>query len=269
MHSYLHDAVTRSIAELEKAREARPLESLREQALSMPRPRNFFRALVEPDDAAPFRIIAEIRRRSASGETLRGEFDPVDIARRYQRGGASALSVPTGPEAGVALGEISRIREAVPLPVLRKDLHLDLYHLWESRVAGADAILLVAETLTEGQLLDFQILASELGMTTVLQVHDAWNLLRLIGHVGFPHASSCLVAIDNRDPGTLELDRSTSARLAELVEGRRILVGESGIATTADLRELQRHGIRIAIVGEALLRSEDPGEALQQLLEAR
>lgn len=257
------------MADLEQAREARPIESLREQALAMPRPRNFFRALVELDDAAPFRIIAEIRRRSASGETLRNEFDPVDIARRYQRGGASALSVPTGPEAEVPLGAIAAIREAVPLPVLRKDLHLDLYHLWESRAAGADAILLVAETLTEGQLLDFQILASELGMTTVLQVHDAWNLLRLIGHVGFPHASSCLVAIDNRDPSTLELDPSTSARLAELVEGRRILVGESGIATPRDLLALRRHGIRIAIVGESLLRRDDPGEALQELLEGR
>jgi indole-3-glycerol phosphate synthase len=267
MHSYLHEAMHRKVAELDEARRREPLEALQARVRAMPRPRNFFRALVEPDDAAPFRIIAEIKRRDGAGAALRAGFDAVDIARRYHRAGASALAYDSDPTAGGSLEEMAAVAAATPLPLLRKDLLIDAYQVWESRAAGADAVLLVAEALTEGQVLDFQILASELGMTTVLQVHDAWNLLRLIGHVGFPHAASCLVAIDNRDPATLEVDLSTSRRLAELVEGRRILVSESGIATAEDLRRLQRHGIRIAMVGASLLRQPDPGAALQGLLE--
>lgn len=247
----------------------RPLAELQRAASDSPRPLNFFRALVEPGGSSPFRVIAEILGRSPAGAGPNVSFDPIDMARRYHRAGASALSVSTDPGLrGASLDAIAEIRRNTPLPILRKELLIDPYQVWESRVAGADAILLVAEALTEGQIIDFQILAAELGMTTVIQIHDAWNLLRVIRHVGFPDASGCLVAIDSRDPQTLAVDRGTSRRLAELVERRSILVGEGGISTAEHLATLRRHGYHIALVGESLLEAEDPGDALRDLLEA-
>jgi indole-3-glycerol phosphate synthase len=269
MSSRLHQSTTRARARLEKSVASRPLAELQRIAADLPRPRNFFRALVDPRGSSPFRVIAEILRSAAAPEGTADTFDPVDMARRYQRAGASALSVPTEfDEGGSGLDSIAAIRRATPLPILHKQLLVDPYQVWESRVAGADAILLVAEALTEGQIIDFQILAAELGMTTVVQIHDAWNLLRVIRHVGFPDASGCLVAIDNRDPQTLAVDLETSRRLAELIEQRSILVSEGGLATNEHLTALKRHGFHIALLGETLLGEADPGEALRNLLEA-
>lgn len=268
MSSRLHQSITRSRQRFEKARAERSLAELQRMAADLPRPRNFFRSLVEVHGSSPFRVIAEIpaERRPADGASR--DFDPVDMARRYQRAGASALSCPTDPARGGRLDAIAAIRRAVPLPVLRKEMLIDAYQVWESRVAGADAVLLVAEALTEGQIIDFQILAAELGMTAVLQIHDAWNLLRVIRHVGFPDASGCLVAIDHRDPQTLDLDLETSRRLGELVERRSILVGEGGPATPEHLATLRRRGYHIALLGESLLEAGEPGDVLRTLLEA-
>jgi len=269
MSSRLHQSIRRAHKQLHEAVARRPLPELQRIAADLPRPRNLFRALVEPEGSSPFRVIAEILPSRATPEGTADTYDPVDMARRYQRGGASALSVPTDAgNGGVELGTIDEIRRATPLPILHKRLLIDPYQIWESRVAGADAVLLVAEALTEGQIIDFQILAAELGMTAVLQIHDAWNLLRVIRHVGFPDAAGCLVAIDNRDPQTLDVDLETSRRLAELVERRDILVSEGGLATAEHLAALRRYGFHIALLGESLLKAADPGAALQDLLEA-
>lgn len=151
--------------------------------------------------------------------------------------------------------------------MLRRQLVVDPYDLWESRLLGADAVVLVAEALTEGSVIDFQILASELGMTSVIEVSDEWNLLRVISHVGFPHASGCLVAIDNHDAETGGTDLAVSTRLAELVEGRRVLVSEGGIRTPRDVARLRHHGFHLAVVG----RGADPDEVeatLRRLLQS-
>jgi indole-3-glycerol phosphate synthase len=146
----------------------------------------------------------------------------------------------------------------VKLPVLRKDFIIDPYQVYESRAAGADAILLIAECLETSQLIDLQILATELNLTALIEVHDLGNLMRVRDHViGFPHRSYSLLGINNRDLRTFKTDLGTTLRMAELVEDRSVLVAESGINTREDVRKLGEAGVRAALIGESLMRSKD------------
>ena len=161
---------------------------------------------------------------------------------------------------------MQRIRDVVGLPVLRKDFLIDPWQLWESRAAGADAVLLIAECLTTSELLDMLILSQQLQMTVLLEVHDTESLLRVRPHVGFPHSSYALLGINNRDLRTMKVDLSHTLRMLDMVEDSRTLVSESGIRTSEDLRRLRMAGVRIVLVGEHLMRQADPGAALAELL---
>lgn len=255
--------------EVAEARTRVPLEQLRDRISELGRPRNFFRAVVDAPPQDRTRVIAEIKHRSPSGGVLRPDFDPVSIARQYHAGGAAAISCLTDEaDFGGRLEFIHQIRDAVPLPVLRKDFILDPYQVWEARAAGADAVLLIAECLPERDIIDFQILATELGMTTLLEVHDVESLYRAINHIGFPHPGYSLLGINNRDLRTMTTDLSHTLRMVDLVEDRRILVSESGITSRDDLVRLRELGVRIVLVGEHLLRQPDPGGALRSMLAA-
>jgi indole-3-glycerol phosphate synthase len=232
-------------------------------------PRNFFRAVTRGPGTA---VIAEVKRQSPSAGLIRPEyaddnFRPEAIAQRYAAGGAAALSILTDRRFfGGDIAFLARVKDAVPLPVLRKDFLIDPWQLWESRAFGADAILLIAECLNESELVDMLILAQQLQLTTLLEVHDPDNLLRVRPHVGFPHPSYALLGINNRDLRTMKVDLQHSLRMAELVEDRSVLVSESGIKTPADVRKLREAGVRILLVGEHLMRQPDPGQALHELL---
>lgn len=263
----LSTIVARKRVEVARAKERTPLATIETLVAQAAPPRNFFAAVVDEHDRARTRIIAEIKRRSPSAGVIRDDFDHVSIARAYEQAGAAAISCLTDEEHfGGHLGYIQQIKDAVDLPVLRKDFLVDEYQVWESRAAGADAVLLIAEVLAEAELMDMTILAQRLGMTTLVEVHDVENLLRVSRHIGFPHAGYSLLGINNRDLRTMKTDLSHTFRLAEMVEQRRILVSESGITTADDLAKLRRHGINIVLVGEHLLRQPDPGEALRDLL---
>ncbi|MBX3356312.1 MAG: indole-3-glycerol phosphate synthase TrpC [Phycisphaeraceae bacterium] len=265
--SVLDQIVQRKRREVSEAKQRVPLDELRDRISELGRPRNFFRAVVDAPPLDRTRIIAEIKRQSPSGGMLRSDFDPVVIARQYHQGGAAAISCLTDTEDfGGSLEFIHLIRDAVPLPVLRKDFIIDAYQIWEARAHGADAVLLIAECLNERDIIDFQILATELSMTTLLEVHDVESLYRAINHVGFPHPGYSLLGINNRDLRTMKTDLAHTLRMVDLVEDRRILVSESGITSAEDLRRLREHGVRIALVGEHLMRQPDPGQALQTLL---
>lgn len=267
MHAVLKDIIARKHREVAHAREAVPLERLKEQISELGRPRNFFQACVDRRHPDATHVIAEIKRKSPSAGVIREDFDPVAIARAYADNGASAISCLTDEhDFGGRLEYIHRIRDAVKLPVLRKDFIVDIYQVWESRAAGADAILLIAEAIPECDVIDFQILATELGMTTLLEVHDVEHLLRSLNNVGFPHASYSLLGINNRDLRTMKTSIEHCMRLAELLEDTSVLVAESGIRTADDLRRLRAHGIHIALVGEHLMKQPDPGLALRELL---
>ncbi|MDI9402334.1 MAG: indole-3-glycerol phosphate synthase TrpC [Limnohabitans sp.] len=267
MHSVLKDILERKHAEVAQAKEAMPVEALKERIAELGRTRNFFQAVVDRRHPDVSHVIAEVKRKSPSAGVIREDFDPVAIAKAYAANGASAISCLTDEhDFGGKLEYIHQIRDAVKLPVLRKDFLVDIYQVWESRAAGADAILLIAEALPERDIIDFQILATELGMTTLLEVHDVDNLLRAVNIVGFPHASYSLLGINNRDLRTMKTSLEHSMRLAEMLEDTSILVSESGIRTPQDLARLRAHGIHIVLVGEHLMKQPDPGVALRNLL---
>jgi indole-3-glycerol phosphate synthase len=267
MTPVLQDILARKAVEVARAKEAVPVEALKERISELGRPRNFFQAVVDRRHPDATHIIAEVKRKSPSAGVIREDFDPVAIAKAYAANGAAAISCLTDEEFfGGKLEYIHQIRDAVKLPVLRKDFIVDLYQVWEARAAGADAILLISEALEERDIIDFQILATELGMTTLLEVHDVEHLLRAVNIVGFPHRSYSLLGINNRDLRTMKTSIEHCMRLAELLENTSVLVAESGIRTPQDLARLRAHGIHIALVGEHLMRQPDPGEALRELL---
>ncbi len=267
MASILDRIVARKRVEVERAKSTTPLKAIQERIAGLDRPRNFFAAVVSQERRGATRVIAEIKQRSPSAGVIGNHFDPVGIARKYHEAGAAAISCLTDEtDFGGHLGHIKQIRDAVPLPVLRKDFIIDLYQVWESRAAGADAVLLIAEALDEGQILDMMILARELGMTSLVEVHEVDRLLKVRHYIGFPHASYSLLGINNRDLRTMHTDLSHTFRLLEFVENRQVVVSESGISSADDLARLRRRGVNIVLVGEHLLRQPDPGAALRELL---
>jgi indole-3-glycerol phosphate synthase len=268
----LREIVDHKRAEVGARKAAVRFEELEAEVAQAEPPRNFFAAVHNRRAPGTTAVIAEIKRKSPSAGWIREEyigdgFAPEVIAQQYFEAGASAISCLTDEKFfGGNLSYIQRVKEACPLPVLRKDFVIDPWQLWESRAAGADAVLLIAECLTEGELLDMLILAQQLQLTTLLEVHELDNLLRVRPHIGFPHPGYALLGINNRDLSSMTTDLNHTLRLVDLVEDRTILVSESGIRTPEDLGRLRRAGVGIALVGEHLMREARPGEALRRLL---
>ena len=249
-----------------RARQAQvSLDEMRRQAEDTPTPRNFFQAVTKPKNT--LRIIAEVKKASPSAGLIRDNFDPVAIAKAYHDNGAAAISCLTDEKYFQgSLSSIALIKEAVPLPVLRKDFIIDPYQIYESRIAGADAILLIAECLDEALLLDLLILATHLKLTTLIEAHEVENLLKVRPHVGFPHPTYTLLGINNRDLKTMTTDVGHTLRLLDMVDDPSILVSESGIRTAQDVHRLRRAGVHRILVGESLLRQPDVGAALRALM---
>ena len=244
--------------EVALAKSQTPVQELKARIAGMPRPRNFFQAITKPGKKG-VKLIAEVKKASPSAGVIRADFDPVAIARAYADAGADALSVLTdGPYFQGKLDDLRAVRAAVNLPVLRKDFIIDAHQVYESRATGADAVLLIAECLETSHLIDLQILATELNMTCLIEVHDVDNLMRVRDQViGFPHRSYSLLGINNRDLRTFGTDLGTTLRMCELVADRRVLVSESGIKTAQDIRKLADAGVAAVLIGEELMRSGD------------
>jgi indole-3-glycerol phosphate synthase len=267
----LDQIITHTRDEVARLKAHTPIAQFQERIAELGRPRNFFRAVTKHDSNIDTAVIAEIKRKSPSAGWLRPEyegdsFDPASIARQYHEAGAAAISCLTDEHFfGGRLDYLFRVKDAVPLPVLRKDFIVDPWQVWESRAAGADAILLIAECLSQSELVDLSILARELQLTTLIECHDMNNLLRALPHVGFPDRSYGLLGINNRDLTTMKVDLNHTTRLSMMIDDTSILVTESGIKTPADLKKLREVGVRIALVGESLMREADPGAALRAL----
>jgi indole-3-glycerol phosphate synthase len=267
MSNILDEIVETKRQEVAERRIRVPVEALKERIASLPRPRNFFAAVTAPATSKPLNLIAEVKKASPSAGVIRADFDPVAIAKIYESAGADALSVLTDERYFQGkLEYIEAVRAAVKLPVLRKDFVIDPYQVYETRAAGADAMLLIAECLQVNELIDLQILATELNLTTLIEVHDIDNLIRVRDHViGFPHKSYSLLGINNRDLRKMKTDLGTTLRLAELVEDRSVLVSESGIHTPADIKRLVGAGVSAVLVGESLMRSDDIAAKVREL----
>lgn len=252
--------------EVQALRKCISLADLEAQAKAAPPARNFFSAVTKPPRRL-MNLIAEVKKASPSAGVIREEFDPVALAVQYAQAGADAVSVLTDRDYFQgSLDYLKAIRQAVELPLLRKDFLIDPLQVYESRAAGADAILLIAAALSQGQLLDLLILATELRMTSLVEVHDAGELLAIRSAVGFPHAGYSLLGINNRDLTTFKVDIATTVRLAELAEEGTPIVSESGIRTRQDVERLNRAGVRAVLVGETLMRSENIAVAIDELL---
>jgi indole-3-glycerol phosphate synthase len=269
MSTILDKIIRTKYQEIEARRKGAPVEALRARIAAMGRPRNFFQAVTRrpPGRNKPLNLIAEVKKASPSAGVIRADFDPVAIAKAYESAGADAISCLTDEQYFQGhLGYIEQIRSAVSLPVLRKDFIIDPYQVYESRAAGADALLLIAECLEVSQLIDLQILATELNMTCLIEVHDMDNLIRVRDQViGFPHKRYSLLGINNRDLRTFKTDLGTTLRMAELVEDRSVLVSESGINTHEDVEKLAEAGVSAVLVGESLMKSPDIGAKVREL----
>jgi indole-3-glycerol phosphate synthase len=246
--------------EVERAREAVPADTLRARAEHVAdAPRGFRRALVEGEAPA---VIAEIKRRSPSKGLIRQDFEPVACARAYASGGAAALSVLTDEHYfGGRLDFLGRVREAVDLPLLRKDFVVDGYQIDEARVAGADAVLLIAAALEAEDLAALHGHARGLGLDVLVEVHDEAEMDVALG------VEANLIGVNNRDLRTFDVDLAVTERLARRLPegGDAVLVAESGISDYDDVRRLQKAGATAYLVGESLMREADIGLALKRL----
>jgi indole-3-glycerol phosphate synthase len=223
--------------------------------------RSFHRAVTRPPGSAPLNLIAEIKRASPSKGLIREDFDPPALARAYAAGGASALSVLTDtPHFRGSAEFLVRAREAVELPVLRKDFLIHPLQVMEAAVMAADAVLLIVRMLTDDDLETMQSLARELELATLTEVHDEEDLDRAL-RLEMP-----LLGINNRDLDTFDVDVGTVRRLADRIPEGVPVVAESGLFTTDDLRRVADAGACAALVGESLMRQPDVEEATRGLL---
>jgi indole-3-glycerol phosphate synthase len=245
-------------AELETERAAMPLEAIREAARRAPAPRDFLAALRACRPA----IIAEIKRASPSkGDILPG-LDPAAVARDYELSGAAAISVLTDRHFKGSLEDLRTVREAVDVPLLRKDFIFDSYQLYQARAAGADCILLIAAMLKERDLHALYATARELGLQALVEVHNEDELRAA------ERAGAEIVGINNRDLHTFVTDIAVTERLLAGYSGAALVVSESGIDTPEDIRRLDRAGARAFLIGESLLRGGRPRQKLETLCRA-
>jgi indole-3-glycerol phosphate synthase len=251
--------------EVETARQRVSLETLKSQIAELPAPRDFLAALRDASSSPA--VIAEVKKASPSKGVIRTDFDPVAIASAYAKGGASCLSVLTDKtffQGGFDV--LVEVRQAVELPLLCKDFILTPYQLYQARAAGADAALLIVAILTDQDLSYLAKVAASLGLTVLVEVHDAEELDRVLSIGEFP-----LIGVNNRDLTTFETDLGTTEVLAKQFAQRlqhqgALLVSESGLLNRADLSRVEQAGAKAVLVGEALMRQADVCVGLRQLM---
>ena len=244
--------------ELAAAQRYVPFADLKARLPQAPPPRPFAQAL----RGDTVRLIAEVKKASPSRGLLREQFDPLALARAYAEGGAAAVSVLTDePHFQGSLDHLTSIRDALPQgpPLLRKDFLFDHYQLYEARVHGADAVLLIAAILNPALLAQLIGLAKALDMEALVEVHDELELERAL------MASADLIGVNNRDLRTFEVDLATTERLRPLIPAEVTVVAESGILTRADIQRLQALDVHAVLIGEALVTAPDPAAKIREL----
>jgi indole-3-glycerol phosphate synthase len=263
MSDILNKIIAVKREEIAEAINRKPLAAMRKDAESRVLTRDFVGALRSKIAAGQAAVIAEIKKASPSKGVLRADFIPADIAQSYAEHGAACLSVLTDKQ--FFLGQIDYLKQArasCGLPVLRKDFIIDAYQVYESRVMGADCILLIAACLDDAQMKSFEALAFSLDMAVLVEVHDGAELERAL------KLKTPLIGINNRNLNTFEVSLDTTLGLVGQLPAERLLISESGIATADDVQRLRRAKVNAFLVGEAFMRAEEPGEALQQLFGA-
>jgi indole-3-glycerol phosphate synthase len=283
MADVLREIIAKKKERIGSAKQSLPQEELKTRVVGLPAARSFIDGIIKPKNIS---LIAEIKKQSPSGGIICEDFNPAEIAKVYQQAGAQAVSVLTEEDFfGGALSYINEVKQAVSLPVLRKDFILDPYQIYESRISGADAILLIADALTKEELSELIALADSLKMDCLVEVHTLKELKKVLNMKVAPLADQeqpaiqrqgskgkakkeidFLIGINNRDLHTLEVDFRTTELLYPLVPKDRLVVVESGIKSYQDMLFLKILGVNAVLVGEAILKAEDKKSKIQDLM---
>lgn len=259
--SVLDQIIEHKRTEVDRLRIEHDPDRLKESAREAPSPRDFTLAL---NRCTHVPIIAEIKRVSPSQGRLRDLPDPEPLARSYERAGAAAISVLTdGKYFGGDLGDVRNVRRSVGLPILRKDFIIDALQIYESRAAGADAILLIVAALTDSGLHSLYEEALDLRMTPLVEVHSESELERAL------ELDPAVIGINSRNLKTLEVDLSTARRLRPSIPPAMLAIAESGIHSRKDVEDLLEAGFDAFLIGTALMSSNDPAATLADLCRAR
>lgn len=243
---------------VDRLKAERPLESVREEALSIKPEEPFcFEAALKKEDIA---FICEIKKASPSKGLIAPDFPYVHIARDYEAAGADAISVLTEPEYFLGSDDyLSAVKRAVNIPVIRKDFTIDPYQIYEARIIGADAVLLICALLDTEALMKYIRIADTLGLTALVEAHDAAEVASAL------EAGARVIGVNNRNLKTFEVDIENSARLRQLVPEHITFVSESGIKTPGDIDALRKNGTDAVLIGETLMRSSRKAEELARL----
>lgn len=246
--------------EIAEAISRKPLSAMRQDAESRLNTRDFVGALRAKIEAGRPAIIAEVKKASPSKGVLRADFIPADIAQSYAEFGAACLSVLTDQQFFQgSIDYLKQARASCSLPVLRKDFIIDAYQVYESRVMGADCILLIVSCLDDDQMKKLEALAMSLDMAVLVEAHDEAELARAL------KLTTPLIGINNRNLNTFEVSLDTTLTLVGNVPSDRLLITESGISTPQDVQLLRNAKVNAFLVGEAFMRADEPGIALAQL----
>lgn len=246
--------------EVAAAIQRKSLSAMRADAESRVLTRDFVAALREKVAANQAAVIAEVKKASPSKGVLRADFIPADIAQSYAEHGAACLSVLTDVQFFQgSVDYLKQARASCHLPVLRKDFMVDDYQIYESRAMGADAVLLIAACLDDAQMQSFEAIAHDLGMAVLVEVHDAFELERAL------KLKTPLVGVNNRNLKTFEVSLDTTLTLMQGLPADRLLVCESGIHTREDVLRMASAGVKAFLVGEAFMRTPEPGETMAKL----
>ncbi len=256
----LEKILNRKHEEVSEALKKTSLDDLQKQIKEASPVRGFVQAIKDKHAQAKPAVIAEIKKASPSKGVLREDFDPASIAKSYEQGGAACLSVLT--DADFFQGSVEYLQQAravSDLPVIRKDFIIDPYQVYEARAMGADCILLIVAALDDIQLKELSVLAAELKLDVLVEVHDSVELERAL------KTSLTLIGINNRNLRTFDTDLNTTLDLLSQIDDERIVVTESGILARADIDLMLEHKVNTFLVGEAFMRAANPGEILSTL----
>jgi len=256
----LNKIVRRKGEEISTRKRQLPQEKLVELTESAGATRRFARTIADKVEKGQAAVIAEIKKASPSRGVIREDFRPAQIAASYERGGAACLSVLTDIDFFQGCDDyLQQARSACRLPVLRKDFIVDPYQVYEARTIGADCILLIVACLDDRNMQKLNDLAHDLGMDVLIEVHDAAELKRALT------IGNRLIGINNRDLRSFDVSLETTIKLLDQIPQDRIVITESGIHTSGDVERMRSHGVNGFLVGEAFMRSPEPGETLSRL----